>query len=322
MAGRPNEHVACGDGYHRGVAKAFVALAKDSFAGFQRHRAQWLAAAIAYFTVFAIAPLIIVIVEIGGFVLGSHRTLLDQLYGYLSQTAGTNSAKAIEAIVSTTFNQRRSGLVAQIIGWSIFIFGAIGLFAALQDAMNIVWEVPKRSGGWLRMVRDRAISFGLVIVMALALLVSLASNAAINAGEQALASVHPVLPMLLKVVDFVVTFAIVTGIFGLLYQFLPDRSIKWRDVWPGALLTSLLFVVGESLLGWYLGRAGISSGYGAFGALVVFLLWVNYSTQILLLGAEFARAYATRREQRESSLRVITGEHVGKRVDGKRTVRH
>lgn len=269
-----------------------VPLGKETFAGFQRHKDQWLAAAIAYFTMFAVAPLIIVIVEIAGAILGQHHGVLDALYGYLSQTAGKSAAGGIRSIVTATFNQRRSGPLAQIVSWGLFAFAAIGLFASLQEALNTVWEVEPKKRGFVEMVRERALSFGGVIAIAFLLLVALGANTVLTIAGQALAHVFPFFPTLIKIADFVLSFAIITALFGLLFKFLPECDIAWDDVWLGGAATALLFVLGQFLLGWYLGRAGISSTYGAFGGLVVFLLWVNYSAQIMLLGAEFTCVYA------------------------------
>lgn len=274
------------------VAARIVPLAKQTFANFGRHKAQWLAAAIAYFTMFAIAPLIIVIVEIAGLVLGHHRAMLDTLYGYLSHTAGKSAASGIRGIVEATFAQKRSGIIAQIIGWLVFILAAMGLFAALQDALNTVWDVKAKKQSFMDAIRNRALSFGIVLGIAFLLLVSLGVNAVLTIVGHSLTDIFPLFPTLMKIVDFAVSFAIITALFASLFKFLPECRVQWRDVWPGGAVTSFLFVLGQFLLGWYLGRAGISSTYGAFGGLVVFLVWVNYSAQIMLMGAEFTHVYA------------------------------
>jgi len=247
---------------------------------------------------FAIAPLIIVIVEIVGLFLGHHRAALDSILGYMQGTAGKSAADGIRGIVAATFNQKHSGLIAQIISWNVFIVAAIGLFTSLQDALNTVWEVEPMKRGIKETVRDRAMSFGVVLVMAFVLLVSLGLNAVLTIAGNSLADVFPLFPTLIKVIDFVLSFVVIAALFALLFEFLPETRIEWRDVWPGAAVTALLFVIGQFLLGWYLGRAGISSTFGAFGSLVVFLVWVNYSAQIMLFGAEFTHVYAQRHGSR------------------------
>ncbi len=267
---------------------------RETFGEFQRHKGQWLAAAIAYFTIFAIAPLVIIIAEIAGLVLGRHQAVLNELYGYLAGTAGPSAAQGIQSIVSATFAQRRPGLIAQIVGWSVFLFAAVGLFTSIQEALNAVWDVAAQKRGLLETAQDRLLSFGMVLCVAFVLLVSLGLNAILTAAGAALTHVAPAFPTVLKAADFVVSFGLITAVFGLLFQYLPECRIAWRDVWLGAAASALLFVVGQFLLGWYLGRAGISSSYGAFGGLIAFMLWTYYSAQILLFGAELTHVYARR----------------------------
>ncbi|MBV8459387.1 MAG: YihY/virulence factor BrkB family protein [Candidatus Eremiobacteraeota bacterium] len=271
-----------------------LSLLKTTLKEYQRHQSQWLAAAIAYFAVFAIAPLIIVVVEIGGFVLGHHRVLLDEIYGYLRSTAGPGAALAVQSIVRATFNQRHAGIIAQIIAWSIFVFAAIGLFASIQQALNTIWDIPPRKKTLGETIKGRAMSFGVIIIIAAILLASLGLNTVLTAAGSALASSFPALPTLMKVIDFVISFAVIAALLALLFEFLPECKIQWRDVWIGALVTAFLFVIGQFLLGWYLGRAAMGSTYGAFGSLIIFLLWTNYSAQIVLFGAEFTHVYAER----------------------------
>ena len=277
-----------------------VSLGKETFGEFQRHKSQWLAAAIAYFTVFAVAPLIIVLVEISGFFLGSHQRVLDQLYAYVATSAGPSAASGIQSIVSATFAQRKAGVISQIVGWTVFAVAAVGLFSALQEALNTVWDVTPQKRTLLETARERLLSFAAVLGIAFLLLVSLGLNAVLTVAGAALSHVFPQFPTVLKVLDFGVSLALVTALFALMFEFLPECRIAWRDVWLGAFVSALLFVVGQFLLGWYLGRAGVSSGYGSFGGLIVFLIWVYYSAQIMLLGAEFTRVYANRFGSRRS----------------------
>ncbi len=278
----------------RNLSTQVVPLAKETFAEFQRHKDQWLAAAIAYFTMFAIAPLVIVVVEIAGFFLGSHQGMLNTLYGYMSHTAGPSAAQGIHGIVSATFAQRKSGVLMQIVGWVIFILAAVGLFNSLQEALNTVWDVTAEKKTFLETLKARVPAFGVVLAIAFLLLVSLGVNAVLTVAGAALMHIAPFFPTIAKILNFFVSLALITALFALLFEYLPERRIAWRDVWLGAGVSALLFVIGQFLLGWYLGRAGVSSGYGAFGGLVVFLVWVNYSAQIMLLGAEFTHVYARR----------------------------
>jgi membrane protein len=267
-------------------------LLRETWAEFGRHKAQWLAAAISYFTMFAIAPLIIVIVEIAGLFLGHHRAALDSIISYLQHTAGKAAATGVRSMVNASFSQHRAGIIAQIIGWVVFVLGAIGLFSSLQEALNTVWDVEPEKKPLPALVRDRGTSFGVVLAIAFVLLVSLGLNAVLTVAAGAMEDVFPFFPTLIKIVDFILSFAVITALFALLFRYLPESEIEWGDVWLGGAATALLFVIGQFLLGWYLGRAGISTSFGAFGSLVVFLVWVNYSAQIMLFGAEFTHVYA------------------------------
>jgi len=273
------------------VAGLLVVM-KESVANFQRHRDVWLAAAIAYFTIFAVAPLIIVVVGIAGLLLGERQTVLTEIYTYLQTNAGKAAADGVWVIVNTASSHPRESTIAQAIGWVLFIVAAIGLFGSLQEALNVVWEVEARKRGFAGAIRGRLLAFGLVLAIAFLLLVALGANSIIAGLSKELTSISPLVPTFAALLDFSFSYVAITGLIGLMYRFLPECQVKWRDVWPGAAATSFLFVAGQSLLGWYVGRAGIASAYGAFGSLVAFMVWVNYSAQILLLGAEFTHARA------------------------------
>jgi membrane protein len=264
----------------------------QTFRNFQRHKAQWLAAAIAYYLTFAIAPLIIVIVAIAGLVLGHHRVVLDEIYAYIGSAAGSATATAIQSIVHATFTQMQSGALAKTIGWVIFLVATIGLFTVIQDALNIVWDATPTKLSLADFLRSRAIAVAAVVSIALFLTVLLAVNRALTIAGDAAAGVSPWLPLVVKSLDFLISFLVIAGLLSLIYKFLPAVRVEWRDVWLGSLVTSLLFVIGQFLLGWYLGRAAVSSTFGAFASLVVFLLWTNYSAQIMLFGAEFTHVFA------------------------------
>ena len=269
-------------------------LVKETVVEFQRHKAQWLAAAIAYFTLFAVAPLVIVVAEIAGFFLGSHRAVLDEIHGYILQTAGVDAARGIDSIVASTLSQQRSGLVAQAAGWGAFVLGAIGLVASLKEALNTIWDVKPAKTGFLELIKERILSFGMVLGVAFVLLVSLALSSIVSAAAAASATILPSFPLTVRIADIGISMVLVTLVFALLYEYLPDCRIAWRDVWLGAAASAILFVAGQTLLAWYIGRTAIASSYGAFGGIVVFLVWSFYSAQILLLGAEFTHVYATK----------------------------
>ena len=267
---------------------------RETVSEFARHNGQWAAAAIAYFTLFAVAPLFIVVVEIVGAVLGRHQQVLDALYGYLAHSARPEAANDIRTIVEATFARQHSGPVAQIVGWALFLLGAIGLFGAFQHALNTIWDVPPKKNGWMHAVQSRLASFAIVVVVALLLLVSLLANSFLGGAQQALARVAPFLPTLARWADYLLSIAVIASLFAVVYEYLPDVRIEWRHVLPGAIVSAVLFVIGQALLSWYLGYTGVASTFGVLGGIVAFLIWANYSAQIVLLGAEFTRVYARR----------------------------
>lgn len=271
-----------------------VSEIRETFAAFGRHNGQWAAAAMAYFTLFAVAPLFIIVVEIAGAVLGQHQQVLDMLYGYLAHSARPEAANDIRTIVQATFSHHRSGLLGQVVGWVLFVLGAVGLFSAFQHALNTIWEVAPPKNGLVEAIRSRAVSFAVVVVVALLLLVSLLVNSFLGTAAQALVHVSPFLPTLAKWVDYVLSVAVIAALFAVMYEYLPDVVVEWRNVWPGAIVSAVLFVVGQALLSWYFAYTGMASTFGVLGGIVAFLIWANYSAQIVLLGAEYTRVYAQR----------------------------
>lgn len=270
---------------------AWFPLLRATWAAYQRHNAQWLAAALAYFAALAVAPLIIVVVAVAGAFLHGHQSAINDIY---TRLPGPETV-AVRQVVASTLGQRRHGLIAQVAGWAFFVMAALGLFGSLQFALNTTWDAtPQKIGIW-QTVRRRATSFVMVLAVAALLLLSVVTDAALTAILAYLPHAFGGQATLVRGADLALTFAIVWLLFAVLFEFLPDARIAWRDVWIGAGITALLFVAGQFLLGLYLGRAGIGSAYGAFGSLVVFLIWANYSAQIVLFGAEFTHVYAEQR---------------------------
>jgi membrane protein len=278
-----------------------VALLKATWQAFNEDKAQRLAAAIAYSTIFSIAPLLILVVAIVGGILdvgvghGGHRSTLNALLAQVRQSAGPGAADTVKALIEGSFNKPKQGLIAQILGWIFFILGASGLFAALQDALNAIWHVEATKGGIKQILRDRIASFGMILVVGFLMLVTFAANATISFVSAHFLNAIPFAanPIVVSTIDQIISIAIVTVIFALIYKVLPDVNIAWRDVWIGAGVTAVLFVVGEALIGLYIAHGGIASAYGAAGSLLVALIWIYYSALILLLGAEFTKVYAT-----------------------------
>jgi len=288
-----------------------LGLLKATFVAFGQDKASRLAAAIAYSTIFSLAPLFIVLIAIAGAVLGSHSKVENQLLAAVAQNAGPSSAEALRGIISSTYHKPRQGFIAQVVGWVVFVIGASGLFASLQGALNAVWHVESTKGGWKQMVRDRGASFGMILVVGFLLLVTFVANSMIAIVGARFRSLIPLSanPTIITVIDQIVILIIVAVIFALLFKILPDVDIAWRDVWLGAVATSVLFVVGENLISVYLAKGGVGSAYGAAGSILIALLWIYYSAMILLLGAEFTKVSAKKATLTVTSGVSHTSEH-------------
>jgi membrane protein len=295
-------------------------LLKDVWKAFNEDKAMRLASAIAFSTMFSLAPLLIVLIAIVGWVLGlqngghGHHLAEDALLSQVSRGAGQGTADTVRALVAASFDKPRQGLIAQVIGWVAFFFGASALFSSLQDALNTIWHIETTKGGWKLMIRDRLASFGMILVVGFLLLVTFAANATIAFATAHFLSQIPLAtnPVLLTVVDQAISFALVTVVFALIYKVLPDVKVGWHDVWVGAAVTAALFLVGEALIALYLAKAGVASAYGAAGSLLVGLLWIYYSAIILLLGAEFTKVAAAHAETTAPTLvRTLRDEPSG-----------
>jgi membrane protein len=280
-----------------------VSLLKTTFGRFNADKVPRLAAALSYTTIFAIAPVFIVIIAIAGYVIGvangtghGHHVVEDRMLAAIESSAGKEAADTVRQMVTAAFAKQGQSIVAQVVGWILLIAGAVGLFAALQDALNTVWDAQPPKRGLMLAIRDRIASFAMLLAIAFLLLVTSVVNAGIGIVSTHLVVLLPFpgAGLLFTVVNWVVSIALIAVLFAVMYKYLPDVAIAWGDVRVGAVVTAVAFVAGQSLIALYLAHAGVASGYGAAGSLVVLLLWVYYSSLILLLGAEFTRAYAER----------------------------
>ena len=269
-------------------------LLKQTAWDWMEDQAPTLGAALAYYTVFSLAPLLIIVIAISGLVFGQEAAqgqIFDQLRGLLGEASG----KAIEDVVQSAHAEPATGIVATIVGVVTLLFGASGVFGQLQTSLNAIWGVqPKPGRGLLGIIQDRILSFGFILVVGFLLLVSLLLTAAIALVGEWFGGMVPGMEALIQVLNSLLSLAVITLLFAMLFKFLPDAKIAWHDVWIGAFITAALFTVGKFALGFYLGKSGIGSSYGAAGSLIVLLLWVYYSSQILFFGAEFTQVYANR----------------------------
>jgi membrane protein len=274
-------------------AASIAPLLKETFAEWTEDKVSRLAAALAYFTIFSIAPLLIITISVAAIFFGEEAAQ-GQIVGQIQGLMGQEGAAAIESMIANA-NQMEGGVIASLIGIVMLLIGASGVFGQLQDALNTIWEVaPKPGQGITNFVRSRFLSFGMVLVIAFLLLVSLVLSAVIVGISSYVTGVIPGLGVVAEGINFIVSFGVITLLFALIYRVLPDVEIAWGDVWIGAAFTAFLFTIGRTLIGLYLGNAAVGSAYGAAGSLVVVLIWIFYSAQILLFGAEFTQVYARR----------------------------
>jgi membrane protein len=252
--------------------------------------AQTQAAALAYYTTFSIAPLLIIAIAVAGFLFGEEAAR-GQVQKQLLGLVGPNGATVIESMMKST-QHTDAGILATLLGIFVLLFGATGAFAQMQSAINFIWQIKPKSVGARGFLRTRFLSFGLVLGIGFLLLVSLVLSAVLAALGSYVTGFMPAWVVLIEILNVVFTFAAITVLFAMIYKFLPDAKILWRDVWLGSIMTSLFFTLGKTAIGLYLGRSAVSSAYGAAGALAIVLLWVYYSSQILLFGAQFTKVYA------------------------------
>ncbi|HTR42098.1 MAG TPA: YihY/virulence factor BrkB family protein [Pseudomonadales bacterium] len=249
-----------------------------------------LGAAIAFYTIFAIAPLFILVLALAGAVFGSeaaHRELFGQIHGLIGQ----NGSEAIQSILAAA-DQPKANLLATIIGFIALFVGASTVFIQLQLSLNAIWNVRPKSGGLRNFIRHRLLSFAALLGIGFLLLVSLVVSAGLEAAGKWMGGIFPAHEVIWRIIDWAISLGTITLLFAMIFKMLPDVRIAWHNVWVGSFVTALLFTTGKFLLGAYLGRSTLSSAYGAAGSFVIVLLWVYYSAQILLFGAASIRVYA------------------------------
>jgi membrane protein len=267
-------------------------LLRETYDEWSRHNAAQLGASLSYYAVLSLAPLIVVLLAIIGLVYGADAAR-GNLQTELQRFMGYEAADAIQQVVASA-SSPTSGVIATIVGVLTLLLGASGVAIALQQSLNIVWDVPPRATAkwWGPYVREKLTGFVAVLGAGFLLVVSLAVTAAIAVLEKFFTYLLPIPGAVLQFTNSIFSLAITTLLFALLFRTLPDLRIAWRRVWVGAAVTALLFTIGKYLIGIYLGRAGVGSAYGAAGSLVVVLVWVYYSAQVFFFGAEFTHVYA------------------------------
>jgi membrane protein len=283
------------------AARAFGALLRDTWNAWIDDAAPSMGAALSYYTLFSLAPLLLIAISVAGLWFGVDAAR-SEVVRQIESMVGADSAAAVESML-LTLDQPGAGIAGTIVGVLTLLVGATTVFAELRNAMDRVWDTPASAasprGGFFgavwELLRTRLLSLGLVLGVGFLLLVSLLASAALSAaGRWFAGSADAVFAGALQALNEAASFAFITALFVMIYKWMPRVRVAWRDVWLGALLTAALFVVGKTLIGVYIGRSGVASPFGAAGSLVVLLLWVYWSAQIFLFGAEFTAVYARR----------------------------
>src|SRR5687767_12230768 len=272
-------------------------LLKLSYQGWKEDRASRLSAALAYYTIFSLAPLLVIVIAITGLIwdVGLVRTqILNQIQGLV----GAEGADFIANLITSTGTPAQD-IFATIIGVITLLFGALGVFNELHNSLNIIWEVKeeKAESFWQavkKAIVDRFLSFTMVLGIGFLLLVSLVISAGLSATQELLGRAFPIPEFFLQLLNLIISIGVITVLFAMIYKYLPDAEIPWRHVWLGAFVTAILFSLGKMLIGIYLGNSAVASSFGAAGSLVLLLIWVYYSAQILFFGAEFTQVYANK----------------------------
>ena len=267
-------------------------LIKQTFVEWYADKAPKHAAALSFYTVFAVAPLLILVTGIAGFFI-NQSSAQGRIIAQIQDLVGGQSAELLEAIIRNA-NKPGNGIFAGLVGFVTLIVGATGVFVELKDSLNTIWNVKiKDTGGnFWPIIKERLLSFAMILGVGFLLLVSLVISAGLAAFTEYLGSHLPEFSVLIKFINFFVSYGVITALFAMMFKFLPDTKIAWGDVWIGASITALLFTIGKALIGLYLGRGTVASIYGAAGSLAVLFIWVYYSAQIFFLGAEFTQVYA------------------------------
>lgn len=284
-------------------------LLRQAFAKWMKDNALRMGAALSFYTVFSLAPLLIIVIAVSGIVFGQ-SVAQEQILNQIAQLIGAEGAQAVQALLVAA-RQQSSSHLPTVVSIMTLLVGATGALVELQDGLNRVWDVPEVTGRFMVIVLQRLISFALILCIAFLLLVSLVVSAMLSMVGTFLSGRLPGSSFFWQSADFILSWAVITMLFAIIYKILPDTSVHWRDVWMGSAVASVLFTLGKFFVGLYIGRSALASTYGAAGSFVVVLVWVYYSALLLYYGAEFTKVYAHRigsqaRPSSASPTRVVT----------------
>jgi membrane protein len=272
--------------------RQLLSLLKDTFFSWQGDKVSRMAAALAYYSVFSLAPLLIIVVAVAGAIFG-RAAAAGEIVGQIQNLVGSDVASVIQGLIENA-SRPRSGIIATVIGIVTVLIGATGLFSELKDDLNIIWKAESTKGPVGSVLHSRFLSFLMVLGIGLLLLLFIVTNALLAAVASFLKGIVPGLSFFLFLTNVLLPFVLISILFAVSYKFLPDTYVAWGDVWAGSAIASLLFTVGKLVLGLYLGSSKMGSVYGAASSMVVLLFWVYFSAQVFLFGAEFTCVYASR----------------------------
>lgn len=272
--------------------KQWLSLCKQAVQSWSDDYAPSMGAALSYYSVFSMAPLLLIVISVAGLVFGEEAAR-GELFGQLAGLMGADAARTLETLLASV-NKPAQGIVSTLIGLGVLLIGATTVFGELQNALDRIWRAPARntSGGLWNLLHTRLLSFGMVLGIAFLLMVSLVLGAVVSALGKWWGDAFIGWELLAQLINIVLGFALTTGVFAMIYKIMPRVHVRWYDVWIGAAVTALLFTVGRFLIGLYIGKSGVASSFGAAGSLIVIFVWVYYSAQVFLMGAEFTWLYA------------------------------
>lgn len=274
------------------MASEILTTSKAAIKEWSDDKASRWAAAMAYYTVFALAPLLVIAVAVAGFVYGE-AAAQNQIVDQLSGVVGPGAAETLQDMIASA-GEQGGGILATIIGVATLFFAASGLFVSLRDSLNMIFDVEREGGGWQQMVKERLIAFAFVLGVGALLLAVLAANAVLGAIDQVVTGLAPGAYVLIRVANYLVTLGLMTVVFAVLFKYLPTIEVAWRDVFVGGAVTAVLFTLGQIGISLYLGYSSPGSVFGAAGSLAVLLIWIYYSYMVFFMGAEFTQVYANR----------------------------
>jgi membrane protein len=272
--------------------KQWLALCKQAVESWSDDYAPSMGAALSYYSVFSMAPLLLIVISVAGLVFGEEAAR-GELFGQLAGLMGADAARTLETLLASV-NKPAQGIVSTLIGLGVLLIGATTVFGELQNALDRIWRAPARttSGGLWNLLHTRLLSFGMVLGIAFLLMVSLVLGAVVSALGKWWGDAFVGWEIVAQLINIVLGFALTTGVFAMIYKIMPRVQVRWYDVWIGAAATALLFTLGRFLIGLYIGKSGVASSFGAAGSLIVIFVWVYYSAQVFLMGAEFTWLYA------------------------------